>query len=339
MTTEMVMTEEELLRSLFMSKMSQAVKSVMMDDGTIDIKRTIEACSRELISMLPASQAFSDYYYLPEQTADLAWNYLLDRMANPGIPGLDTGFPTLNNMLGGFEKQNIYIFNSAPGSGKTTIMAQMAWHIAHQTPVIYFTPEARAKDLSIRLLSAMSGVGIMMIRRGDVEYDSPGYKRLEAARKMIAERPLIIYDMPEISIDEMNRVINHTEKKLGKKVEAIFVDYLQQMNGDDSFQMITNNMKGLETLTVKRDVATVMASQVGRSSGDGGSLSAGKGSGKIEELATGVLGFIIPEKKVEEDGNRRILVCTKNRHEGVHFAVNMRFNPQNGWLSEEGMAE
>ncbi|MGI0134428.1 MAG: DnaB-like helicase C-terminal domain-containing protein [Candidatus Micrarchaeaceae archaeon] len=310
-------------------------------DPTISLERQVEETVKQLLALVPSTQTFDDYFWRPTQHSELALNYVLERMAKKGLPGYDTGFRILNDMLGGFESQNIYVLNARPGTGKTTLLLQLAWHLARQTHVVFFSPEARARMLSRRLLSALSHVPGQAIRRGDISEKQ--LAQVRAAAQLMKTRPLFIYDMPEVNIDEMNRVIDRVTRETGHPPGAIFVDYLQQMQGEDSFQDLTNNMKSVETLTVKRDVATIMASQVGRASGDGSQQSAGKGTGKIEELATAVLGFILPEndKKAPDpdDKHRRILVCSKNREEGIHFKLGLRFNPTTGWLEEEGAVD
>lgn len=322
---------EEIFRVL--ASAARAIK----DDGNVALSPTIESLIRDLHRLTPGVHTEHDYYHSPQNIADTAMAYIQDRMANRGLPGFPTGFNILDDRLGGWEPDNIYVLNAKPATGKTTALLQWAWTLAQQRiNVVIYSPEARVKLLSRRLISGLAGVPQKAIRRGDIT--SEQFNNIKIAEKLVRSAPIHVFDMPELNTDHMERISEKVEKDTGSPVRIAIIDYLQQMEGADDFSHITKNMKDVETFTVRNNLVTIIASQIGRGA-DGSSQDAGKGSGKIEELASVVFSLLPFEGDKKnpdpQDQYRRLLVCSKNREEGQNFKCGLKFNILTGWFDEE----
>jgi replicative DNA helicase len=324
--------------SVYLPYLSKAVVS-LRSNPNIDVAETIEALIRDLQRMNPQGLEEDRFFYNANRLSDLALQVIQERMMNKGLPGFSTGIPILDDGIGGYERENIYTLMAKPGGGKTTFLLKAAWDVSETTPVIYFSPEARAKMMSRRLIAGIARVPQYLIRRGDITETQ--LKLLQHAARKMKTRPIYFYDLPEVGIRHMNAILERVYNETGDIPGLCIVDYLQQMEGEDSFQEITNNMKSLEMFAVRANVAVLLASQVGRASGDGSAIDSGKGSGKIEELSSVTMGLVQLEKKGEEyddptDQYRRWLVISKNREEGDHFRILLRFNKESGFLHQEG---
>jgi replicative DNA helicase len=335
-TEELVDIEYEK-KQIVLRKLSETLV-MLRKDQSVDVDETIRALGDDLSRLTSAELQEDRYFWNPIRLSELAIQYIEDRRAHPGLPGFSTGFSQLDDGIGGFERENIYMINSRSGMGKTTVLSQFAWHLASQAPVLYFSPEARAKMFSRRLISNLSGVPGWVIRRGTA--DENQMTLLRAAAKQMKSRPIYFYDLPEVTMKQMELLMNKVYKETGSVPSICILDYLQQMSGNDDFTTITTNMKDIENFTITSNVAMVMASQVGRASGEG-DQTAGKGSGKIEELSSVVMGLVRPQRKKDEyvppdDEFRRWLTITKNREEGTIFKISLIFDRLSGLLKQEG---
>lgn len=332
------MTPEELMRTRIARIYSEQLWAIK-NDMSVDIKATTEAAIQTILETFPDENKKEDYFWRPTQLADLVYGYAKERKEKGGIPGLDTGFPTLNKLFGGFISKEIYGIIARSGTGKTTILTQLALKLSRQTNTVFFSPEARAQNIGLKMASALCGVPFMAILNGEI---SDGQlDAIKASTEAINKHSIYIYDMPSINAFEMNRIIDKVERETGQKTGAIIVDYLQQMEGEETYIDISRNMKDLEILTVKRDVTCILTSQANRASNDGSGLGASRGSGKAEDLMAAQLSLIRPEPTKDNpnpDQNVRHLVCSKNRYSGVTFKLDLRYNPIRGLYDEDGQS-
>src|SRR5207248_1103746 len=79
-----------------------------------------------------------------------------------------TGFKSLNDALGGgLESQRLVVLLGAPNSGKTTLVHQMADHIADSgRPVLYVTSEDSPHDLMCKTLARVGQVNYTAVKKG-----------------------------------------------------------------------------------------------------------------------------------------------------------------------------
>ena len=82
--------------------------------------------------------------------------------------GLETGFESLDNIIGGFQQGTLYILAGRPAMGMTNLALQMALHAAinKKTPVGFLDFEAAPENLLFRATSSLSGIDLHMLRQG-----------------------------------------------------------------------------------------------------------------------------------------------------------------------------
>jgi len=146
-------------------------------------------------------------------------------IANPGIRGFTTGFPTFDNLTDGFVPGRIGVIGARSGVGKTALMLNMAQHLGTKgIKSGLVSLEMTAMDLQYRILSAMTGVPSNIIRRGGMSNDE---------RRVVAGAiKNLTADYPRVSPHAMGyyakNIVTCIEDMVDKwDSQVIFVDYLQ----------------------------------------------------------------------------------------------------------------
>lgn len=96
---------------------------------------------------------------------------ILREAADPNLSGayMKTGYPNLDNALGGGISQEDYIVLLAglPGSGKTAFCLQtIISNMENNEPTAFFSFDMSAKEILFRIISCKSGVNSIDMRRG-----------------------------------------------------------------------------------------------------------------------------------------------------------------------------
>ena len=149
--------------------------------------------------------------------------------ATGGVVGLSTGMPTVDRVLGGLEPATLNILAGRTGSGKSSLGQQWAVAAARRGSfVLEFSLEMSAGALGRRVLSAASGVPIWRMRRGEHEWS---VRELMAARKELADLPLVIHDGGRFSSSEITTKCRIEARK--QPIGLIVVDHLQLVMPED----------------------------------------------------------------------------------------------------------
>ena len=96
------------------------------------------------------------------------------------ISGVTSGFTDIDNLLGGLQPSDLLILAGRPGMGKTALGTNMAFHAARAyiqdmeagaemprgAPVLFFSLEMAAQQLSARILSEQTEIEMWKIRNG-----------------------------------------------------------------------------------------------------------------------------------------------------------------------------
>ena len=114
-----------------------------------------------------------------------------------GPAGISTGFPSLDDALGGLEPGTMTVLAGRPGMGKSALGWQIAVNVARSgIGVLAVSLEMSAAELGRRALATVSGVPMWRMKRGKHGFDAD---RLIVARKELRGIPLTIEDAPGLS--------------------------------------------------------------------------------------------------------------------------------------------
>lgn len=248
--------------------------------------------------------------------------------------GEPTGFADLDDLIGGWRKNEMYAIGGRTGSGKSAFTLSTALNAARKgASAFYLSLEMSAHILALRTLSAMTGVPAMKIEKGQLHIDT--LKQIQAAAETFSSLPIYFYDHPTTST-ELETILNIHKNSNG--LDIAVVDYLALLKdkGNTPYERITNISINLRGLASTFDIPLLAVSQLNRSSmsrvSDRPLLQDLKESGQVENDAGAVIFPYRPKNNDEENPNpdieRAELIIAKNRHGPSEVSIEVEFLPK-----------
>ncbi len=237
------------------------------------------------------------------------------------IRGLKTGFPKLDNQLGGLQKSDLIILAARPSVGKSAFSFDIARHIAvkEKKNVGIFSLEMSNVQVMDRLLAMQVNANLWDLRVGNLPDEVFG--RLADAMGILAESNLFIDDTPGLNIMEMRTKARRL--KIEKGLDLIVVDYLQLMEGrskENRVQEVSEISRFLKQLARELEVPVIALSQLNRAleqrTDRTPQLSDLRESGSIEQDADVVM-FLHRESMYNPDAENKDmtdLIIAKHRN-------------------------
>ncbi|MDE2110267.1 MAG: replicative DNA helicase [Alphaproteobacteria bacterium] len=194
------------------------------------------------------------------------------------ISGVPSGFTDIDGLLGGLQPSDLLILAGRPGMGKTALGTNMAFHAArawqqdieigqgdpHGAPVLFFSLEMAAQQLSARILSEQTEIEMWKIRNG--RFSESEWEKFVLTMQDLSTLPLFIDDTGGISIAQIAARARRLKRE--KKIGLIIIDYLQLVEPsrrqDNRVQEITEVTKGLKALAKELNVPVLALSQLSR---------------------------------------------------------------------------
>ncbi len=264
----------------------------------------------------------------------------LDRQGLPII----SGFGSLDELLGGFQRSDLVILAARPGFGKSSLGLNISLNVARSAGTVgIFSLEMSREQLALRLLSSEAGVDGHRLRLG--LYTEAEEQRIMDAIGSLSELPIYIDDTPLQTVTEMRSKARRLHQE--RSLDLLIVDYIGLVQGDGRTQNrvqemseITRSLKGLA-----RDLNVVLlaVSQLSRAVEGRPThrpqLSDLRDSGSIEQDADVVTFIYREDKYIEEEEweqrhpdrvypeNVAELIVAKHRH-GPTGSVHLYFRDQ-----------
>jgi len=131
------------------------------------------------------------------------------------ISGVATGFSDIDSLLGGLQPSDLIILAGRPGMGKTSLATNMAFHAARNfvldaeagaeisrgAPILFFSLEMAAQQLSARILSEQTEIEMWKIRNG--KFSESEWEKFVLTMQELSTLPLYIDDTGGISIAQI----------------------------------------------------------------------------------------------------------------------------------------
>jgi replicative DNA helicase len=187
--------------------------------------------------------------------------------AKGGITGVPTGFYSLDDLTGGFQKGDLVIVAARPSMGKTALTTGIALHaaISHQIPVAVFSLEMSKEQLVQRMLCSEALVDLGRLLRGRLSEDD--YVRLAQAAGHLNTAPIWIDDSGSLTVLETRakaRRLKADQPELG----LVIIDYIQLMHSagesENRQQEVSLISRGLKALGKELGVPILALSQLSR---------------------------------------------------------------------------
>jgi replicative DNA helicase len=194
------------------------------------------------------------------------------------ISGVTSGFIEVDRLLGGLQPSDLLIVAGRPGMGKTAFAVNMAFNAAHAyaqdiaagvteprgSPVLFFSLEMAAQQLSARVLAERTEIEMWQIRSG--KFSESEWEKFVLTMQELSSIPLYIDDTGGISIAQIAARARRLKRE--KNIGVIMVDYLQLIEptrrSDSRVQEITEITKGLKNLAKELNVPVIALSQLSR---------------------------------------------------------------------------
>jgi len=194
------------------------------------------------------------------------------------ISGVTSGFTDIDSLLGGLQPSDLLILAGRPGMGKTALGTNMAFHAARTyvqdieagaefprgAPVLFFSLEMAAQQLSARVLAEQTEIEMWKIRNG--RFSESEWENFVLTTQELSTLPLYIDDTGGISIAQI--AARSRRLKREKNIGLIIIDYLQLVEPsrrhENRVQEITEVTKGLKTLAKELNVPILAVAQLSR---------------------------------------------------------------------------
>ena len=253
-----------------------------------------------------------------------------------GLTGLATGFADLDERTAGLQPADLVVVAGRPSMGKTALAVNIAEHALladpdDRRPVLVFSLEQPAEQLTLRLLSSLGALQYDQLRRGRLAEDD--WPRLAAAIKQLSGQPLYIDDAPALTPNALRARARRVTRAAGP-AKLIIVDYLQLMrtHGEPENRTleIAEMTRALKALAKEMQCPLVALSQLNRSlesrEDKRPRMSDLRESGAIEQDADVIL-FIYRDEVYDPETTRKgiaELIIAKQRN-GPIGTVELRF--------------
>lgn len=204
-------------------------------------------------------------------SADLTYSIFLElkqKVTKPNLPGLMTGFYSLDSLTQGFQNSDLIIIAGRPSIGKTAFSLTLSLNIIKYSklPVVIFSLEMSKEQIMYRLLSMETNISQLNLKSGKLY--KTDWMKLNKIIKILSNLPLFIDDSCNLSVQEIRSKIKTIVLQY-KKIGLVIIDYLQLMQGPilrngTRAQELSQITQSLKTIAREFNVPIIALSQLSR---------------------------------------------------------------------------
>src|SRR3990172_10120384 len=194
-----IIKEKSVLRQLITSAATIITNCYTQDQDSIDA--VLDDAEKIIFNI--SNKRSSNSFIQPDIWLKRTFQHLSDiKSHTKGITGIPSGFQQLDQMTSGFQNSDFIVLAARPSMGKTALALCIALTAARNgfsTGV--FSLEMSAEQLTLRLLSAESGIGHHNIRNATITSDE--WVDLTNVAAQLAEMKLFIDDTAMLNIMDL----------------------------------------------------------------------------------------------------------------------------------------
>lgn len=277
-------------------------------DAPEDTKEVVDASEKLLLGVTNREIANS-YSTLESVMADL-YEELGELSQHPGIIGVQTGFPGIDQALQGLRAGQMVVVGARPGVGKTSFALSLALNAAAKgASVAFFSLEMSKVEIAQRLLSSQSQIPLSTIRSGRIKKDQ--WSTIFDATRDLSQLDILIDDTPGTTVTEIRAKTRRMLKD--KERGLVIIDYLQLLSPppggrrtDNRATEVSEMSRAIKIMAKDLAVPVVALSQLNRQVTDRKGLkpqlSDLRESGSIEQDADIVI--LLDRSMTEEEAAR-----------------------------------
>ena len=205
-------------------------------------------------------------------STDLIYDIFLElkeKSFSPSLPGLKSGFYSLDALTQGFQDSDLIIIAGRPSIGKTAFSLSLSLNIIKYSklPVVIFSLEMSKEQIMYRLLSMETNISQLRLRSGRLY--KKDWVKLNKIIKIISKLPLFINDNSDLTIQEIRTMLK-TILSQYNKIGLVVIDYLQLMQNSSlknltRVQEISQITRSLKSIAREFNLPIIALSQLSRS--------------------------------------------------------------------------
>ncbi|EIJ69728.1 replicative DNA helicase [Pasteurella bettyae] len=156
------------------------------------------------------------------------------------VTGTPTGIQELDEVTTGGQAGDFIVIGARPSMGKTAFCQTIAYHTLEKfkdLPIQFYSMEMPAEQIMQRFLAMRARVSLQAIRKADQLSEDEWAKISLAMGSILKEwkNRLLIDDESGVTPQKLRSKVRYNIRKYGKPA-AIFIDYLQLMQGSHRYE-------------------------------------------------------------------------------------------------------
>jgi replicative DNA helicase len=181
------------------------------------------------------------------------------------VTGVATGFTEIDKMTRGLQRGDLIIVAARPSMGKTSLVLNIAQHVASDRGVVgFFSLEMSKEQLFMRMLASEAKIDNYRLMSGQIGQRE--YGSITHALETLSAARLFIDDTANVGVLEMRAKARRLQAEHG--LDMLAVDYIQLMTGRGRFENRTLELasisRSLKGLAKELSVPIVVLSQLSR---------------------------------------------------------------------------
>ena len=196
-----------------------------------------------------------------------AMNIVEERQRQDEIPGVPSGYPSIDRMTRGWNRGELIVIGGRPCVGKSTLLLRMARNCTVQfaLPAAVFSMQMSAVEASNRLISAETGIPMEKLE-GFERMENEDWIHAETSLRKLARSQLFLDDTPGLTPSDISERVRQLVKR--RQVRAVFIDNLQMMLPDGKVdsprEARSEVLRSLKEIATTFSVPVIVLTNVGR---------------------------------------------------------------------------
>ncbi len=181
-------------------------------------------------------------------------------------PGLPTGFPDLDDAIGGLRPGEVIIIAGRPGSGKTLTGLCIADHVGThlKLPVLFESLEMPEAQLTLRRIAAEARVPLVNLIRHQVTDDD--WRRIARVSDQLMDTGLRIDAPSRVPVAHMRGNLR-AMTRAGTPARLLVIDYLgyiREPKAESRQQAVAENVRQVHDLATEFSIPVILLAQLNR---------------------------------------------------------------------------